>query len=85
MQKISSKPVKTYTIGFDEDDFDLYFDYDFVPPCQKHRLRIKGKGVTSLILNDNFELLSRPLNIFDTQHLELAYVQSSPLSTCYSL
>jgi hypothetical protein len=43
--------------NFDEDDFDLYFDYDFVPPCQKHRLRIKGKGVTSLILNDNFDNL----------------------------
>ena len=22
MQKMSSKPIKTYTIGFDEDDFD---------------------------------------------------------------
>lgn len=38
---------------FLNDDFNLYFDLDFIPPKQKERITIKGKGPTSLLLHEN--------------------------------
>jgi len=38
---------------FCHDDFNIYFDLDTIPPKQKERITITGKGPTSLLLHEN--------------------------------
>lgn len=40
-----------------QDDYDFYFDLDFLSIEKKNKLTIKGQGPTSLVLHENHSLL----------------------------